>query len=463
MRPAAITGLASAIRGVVLTPHHPDFDATAGVVQLARPRHPALIVRPSDATDVARVIRFARDEGLEIAVRGGGHSAAAHGTGDGVLVLDMRCLRELAVNPDARRLRAGSGLVAGDVIAAAHQHGLTVPLGDSSGVGVAGITLGGGVGYLSRQHGLTVDHLVSADLVTADGRLVTASADAEPELFWAIRGGGGNFGVVTSLEFNMVEAGEVYGGALLLPASENVLRGIAPLAGAAPRELGVIANLMPGPRAPFVPPDMVGRPVVVLAGVYNGHPAAGEAAWAPFRSLARPIADTLGPMPFPAIYRLTAGAGRPSAWVSRSMFVEVLDDTVVDALRQAYATAPGTRAMVQVRILGGAVADRPGDSTAYAHRAAPVHITAQATASSAEALGPCKAWADDLLDNLRGRSIGAYVNYLEDEGEARIREAYPARTHRRLAAAKAVWDPDNVFHRNHNIRPAADGRPIRQR
>lgn len=454
MRPAAVTDLAAAIHGVVLTPDHPDFRATAAVVQLARPCNPALIVRPADAPDVARAIAFARDQDLEVAVRGGGHSAAALGTGDGVLVVDMRDLRELAVDPVARRLRAGAGLLARDVIEAAHQHGMTVPLGDSGSVGVAGITLGGGFGYLSRQHGLTVDNLVSADLVTADGRCVTASAESEPELFWAIRGGGGNFGVVTSLEFTMVEAGEVYGGTLLLPATQNVLRGIAPLAGAAARELGVIANLMPAPRAPFVPPEMVGRPVVVVAGVYNGDPALGAAAWAPFRALARPVADALGPMPFPAIYRLTAGAGKPSASVSRSMFVEVLDDTVVDVLRHAYETAPGTRAMVQVRILGGAIGDRPGDSTAYAHRAAPVHVTAQATASSPEALGPCRAWADELLDGLRGRSIGAYVNYLEDEGEARVREAYPARTHRRLAAAKAVWDPDNVFRHNHNIRPA---------
>jgi FAD/FMN-containing dehydrogenase len=454
MRLAAVAGLEAAIRGVVLLPDHPEFDTTATVVQLARPARPALIVRPADAVDVARVIAFARDEGLEIAVRGGGHSAAAHGTGDGVLVIDMRDLRELAVDPVARRLRAGAGLLAGDVVAGAHEHGLTVPLGDSGSVGVAGITLGGGFGYLSRQHGLTVDHLVSADLVTADGRLVTASPESEPELFWAIRGGGGNFGVVTSLVFNMVEAGSVYGGALVLPATENVLRGIAPLAGAAPRELGVIANLRPAPPAPFVPPEMVGRPVVVVAGVYNGDAASGVAAWAPFRALATPVADALGPMPYPAVYRLAEGAGAPSAAVSRSMFVEVLDDTVVDALRHAYETAPGTRAMVQVRVLGGAINDQPGDATAYAHRAAPVHVMALAAAPSAEALGPCQAWADDLLDSLRGRSIGAYVNFLEVEGEARIREAYPARTHRRLAATKAVWDPDNVFRRNQNIRPA---------
>ncbi|HEY5629706.1 MAG TPA: BBE domain-containing protein, partial [Candidatus Limnocylindrales bacterium] len=258
-----------------------------------------------------------------------------------------------------------------------------------------------------------------------------------------------------SLEFAMVEAGAVYGGALVLPATQNVLRGIAPLAGAAPRELGIIANLMPAPRAPFIPPDMVGRPVVVVAGVFNGAPAMGEAAWAPLRALARPVSDTVGPMPFPAIYRLTEGAGAPAAAVNRSMFLETVDDTVVDTLLRAAESAPGPRALVQIRVLGGAVSDVPRGATAYAHRAAPVHILALAAAPSAAELGPGEAWANDVLDRLRSRSVGAYANFLDDEGESRVREAYPARTHRRLAAAKAVWDPDNVFRRNHNIRPSA--------
>ena len=453
MRPSVVAALAAAIRGAVLAPGDPAFEATAAVKQLAHPARPALIVRPACPADVGRAIAFAREEGVTIAVRGGGHSTAGHGTGDGVLVIDTRDLRELSVDPAARRVRAGAGLLAREVIAAAHEHGLTVPLGDSGSVGVTGITLGGGFGYLSRQHGLTVDHLVSADLVTADGRLVTASADSEPELFWAIRGGGGNFGLVTSLEFDMVEAGTVYGGALVLPATRDVLRGLTPLAGAAPRDLGVIANLMSAPPAPFMPRDVVGRPVVMVAGVYNGDPASGEAAWAPFRALSKPIADTVAPMPYPHVYRL-AGAGPPVASVSRSAFLEVVDDAVVEALCAAYETAPGTRVMVQIRVLGGAISDRPAETTAYAHRGAPVHVLATATAASGESLGACRAWADDLLDALRGRSIGAYMNFLEDEGEARLREAYPARTYRRLAGVKAVWDPDNVFRRNHNIRPA---------
>ncbi len=455
MTAPAIRDLAVAIGGEVLTPEHPSFEGAAGVFQLAATGRPAAVVRPRDAAEVARAVACARHCELDIAVRGGGHSAAGHSTGDGVVVIDTRALDELVVDPRTRRLRAGAGLTAGAVVAAAHPHGLTVPFGDNGAVGIAGITLGGGMGYLSRQHGLTIYRLVSAELVTADGRVVTASADSEPELFWAIRGGGGNFGVVTALEFELVEAGMVYGGALLLPPASDVLRGVAPLAGAAPRELGVIANAMPAPSAPFVPPDMVGQPVVVVMGVFNGGAAAGEAAWAPFRALARPIADMVGPMPYPAIYRFGEGAATPSSTANRSVFLETVDDAVVETLRAAYLASPGVMTLIQIRVLGGAVADVPADATAYAHRAAPVHLMALASAGPAVAIGSCRDWAEDVLDRLRGHGIGAYVNFLEDEGEARIREAYPLSTYRRLAAVKAAWDPDNVFHLNQNIRPAS--------
>ena len=454
MTPAAVRDLAASIGGRVLGPDHAEFEATAGVHQLAAPSRPALIVRPTAATDVVRAIEFAHQASLEIAVRGGGHSAAGYSTGEDVLVIDTRDLRELTIDPANRRMWAGAGLSAGAVVAAAHEHGLTVPFGDTASVGIAGITLGGGMGYLSRQHGLTVDSLLSVELVTADGRIVTASADEEPDLFWALRGGGGNFGVVTALEFRMVEVGMVYGGALLLPPTPDVLRGVAPLAGAAARELGVIANVMPAPPAPFVPPEMVGRPVVVLIGLFNGGAGAGEAAWASFRALAKPIADTVGPMPYPAIYRYSEGASVPAAAVTRSMFVEVVDDEVVETLRDAYLASPGVTTLVQVRVLGGAVSDQPADATAYAHRGAPVHVMALATAASPAEIGPCRVWADDVLARLRCHGIGAYVNFLEDEGEARTRDAYPLSTYRRLAAVKAVWDPDNVFRRNQNIRPA---------
>ena len=454
MTTAVVRALASSFTGAVFTPDHPEFDATAGVCQLAATGRPAVVVRPRHVADVAHAIGCAREHGFEIAIRGGGHSAAGHSTGEGVFVIDMRELRDLAIDAGERRLRAGAGLTAGPVVAAAYEHGLTVPFGDNAAVGIAGITLGGGMGYLSRQHGLTIDHLISAELVTADGRTVTTSAEQEPELFWAICGGGGNFGIVTSLEYSMVEAGMVLGGALVLPPTADVLRGVTPLMGAAPRELGVIANVMPAPPAPFMPPEMIGRPVVLIVGGFNGDLEAGAEAWAPFRALAKPIADTVGPIPYPALYRYTEAASYPSVGVGRSMFVEVVDDVVVETLREAYLASPGVRTMIQVRVLGGAVADVPSGATAYAHRAAPVHLMALATAATPEAAVPCRDWADEILHHLRPRGVGAYANFLDDEGEARVRDAYPNSTYKRLAAVKRAWDPDNVFRRNQNIRPA---------
>jgi FAD/FMN-containing dehydrogenase len=454
LTPAAIRDFAVGLSGTVLAPSHPEFDATAAVRQLAATGRPALLVRPADTADVARAVAFARRHGLEIAIRGGGHSGAGHSTGDGVLVIDTRDLREISIDPDGRRLRAGAGLPAGDVIDAAAVYGLTVPFGDTASVGIAGITLGGGLGYLSRQHGLTIDNVLAIELVTADGRVVTASEASEPELFWALRGGGGNFGVVTAVEYRLVEAGNVYGGGLLLPATWNVLRGLAPLAGAAPRELGIIANYMPAPPAPFVPAEAVGQPVVAILGVFNGDPAAGEAAWAPFRALATPIADTVGLMPYPVIYKYTEAASLPTVSAHRSVFLDTVDDTVVEALRDAYAASPAPMTMLQLRVLGGAIADVPNGATAYAHRTAPALVFAYAATPDPAAIDACRRWADEFLDRLRSRGIGTYVNFLEDEGEARIRDAYPASTYRRLAAVKAAWDPQNVFRRNQNIRPA---------
>jgi FAD/FMN-containing dehydrogenase len=452
---AAVRALSESFRGPVLAPDHPEFDGAAQVFQLAARGRPSVVVRPLDSEDVASAIACAREHGLEIAVRAGGHSVAGHSTGEGVMVLDLRLLRDLTVDAAARRLRAGAGLTAGEVVAAAHAHGLTVPFGDTSTVGVAGITLGGGIGYLTRKEGMTIDRLVSVDLVTADGRVVTASADSEPELFWALRGGGGNFGVATAFEYDLVDAGVVYGGGLLLPATWNVLRGIAPLAAAAPEELTVIANYMPAPPAPFVPASMVGRPIVAVLGAFAGDLANGESAWAPFRALGEPVADIVGPMPYPAIYKFTERAAAPAPSVNRSILLETVDDEVIEALRDAYASSPGVMTLIQIRVLGGAMARVPSDATAFAHREAPVAIVALTAAESPAEMGPALRWGDHVLAGLRPKGIGAYSNFLEEEGEARIREAYPASTYRRLAAAKAAWDPDNVFHRNQNIRPAS--------
>ncbi|MEI7743450.1 MAG: FAD-binding protein [Chloroflexota bacterium] len=455
--PAAVRAFAAAFDGEVLDPGTPGYEAAAVVHQQRATAAPRLIVRPARAAAVADAIAFARAHGLEIAVRAGGHSAAGHGTGDGVLVIDMRGMAAVRVDPEARRARAEGGTLAGALVRAAGEHGMTVALGDNATVGIAGITLGGGVGYLSRAHGLTIDSLLAVELVTADGRVVTASATSEPELFWALRGGGGNFGVVTALEYRMIPAGMVYGGALVLPATRDVLVSVARLADNAPRELGVLVNVMPAPPAPFVPAEAIGKPAVMVVGVYNGDAAAGAAAWAPFRALATPIADTVGPLPYPAIYRFSEAASRPMTTADRSTFVDVLDDDVAGFLLDAFALSPGVQTIIQLRVLGGAVADTPADATAYGHRDARLLVVAIAAAATPDGAAAVIAWADAVLAGLQPRGTGVYVSFLEDEGDARIRAAYPADTLSRLSRVKAAWDPDNVFHHNQNIAPSVSG------
>ncbi|HEY5630460.1 MAG TPA: FAD-binding oxidoreductase [Candidatus Limnocylindrales bacterium] len=450
----AVEALAADVRGTVLRPADPDFALAAGVWNVAAAASPALIVRVADAGDIAHAIAFAREHRLEIAIRGGGHSVAGHSSGEGVLVMDTRGLRSIDIDPAGRVARVGAGLTAGEVTAATAAYGLAAPFGDTASVGVAGITLGGGIGYLARKHGLTVDSLRSAELVSADGRVVTASPGQNPDLFWAIRGGGGNFGVVTSLEFDLHPVDRAYGGALLLPATWNVLRGLAPIAGAAPEALTLIANLMPAPPAPFVPAERVGTPVVAILGVFLGDEAAGAEAFAPLRALATPIADTVGVLPYAAIYDYTAAASIPHPSATRTIFLEGIDDDIIGILLSGFGRSTAAQTIVQLRVLGGAMGRVPAGATAFAHRQASVMVTVMGSTQAAEALPPTAAWASGLLDELRPYGIGAYANFLEDEGEARIREAYPARTYRRLAAVKAAWDPGNVFHRNQNIRPA---------
>ena len=459
----AFDALAASIRVPVTLPADPGFDEARGIWNLAHDARPAAIVRPTDASGIARAVEFGRERDLQIAVRGGGHSLAGHGTVEGGLVIDTRGLRTLQIDPIARRARAGAGLTAGEYTAGAHAHGLATPFGDTGSVGLAGITLGGGIGYLARRRGLTVDSLLSAEVVTADGSILTASERSNADLFWALRGGGGNFGVVTSLEFALHPAGTVYGGALIVPPTWKVLRGLASLAAAAPDELTLIANVMPAPPAPFVPADAVGKPVLAILGVFAGDLEAGERALAPFRALAEPIADVFGPMPYPAIYAFTEGAGMPHPSVTRTLFLDAFDDTVIETILESMATATSHRAMIQVRVLGGAVARVPVDSTAFAHRHAPVFVAAMATHVDPASAPADVAWAQAFIDALRPRAVGAYVNFLEDEGEARIREAYPARTYRRLAAVKAAYDPDNVFRRNQNIPPRPEAAPAMPR
>jgi FAD/FMN-containing dehydrogenase len=451
--PADIDAFAATLRGRLVRPADTDYSTVAGIWNVAMQGRPAAIVRVADAGDVASAIAYACRNDLEIAVRSGGHSLAGHSTGDGVLVVDTRELRGLHIDLDSGLVWAGVGLTAGEVTNALAEHGMAVPFGDTASVGIGGITLGGGIGYLARKYGLTVDSLVAAEIVTADGEVRMASATENPDLFWALRGGGGNFGVVTRFCYRMSPVAQVLGGAIVLPATRDVLRSLVPIASSAPDELTVIAELMAAPPAPGIPEEHVGKPSVMLLFVYAGDPEAGERAIAPFRAVATPYAELVMPMPYPGIYEFSREAETPAPSTVRSVFMDVLDDESVDAILSAFGTSPeGT--MVQLRVFGGAMGRVPADATAFAHRSSSVMVAVINIFVDPDSVDEAVAWNRSLHAALEPKATGVYVNFLEDEGDGRIRAAYPGATYERLATIKRRYDRYNVFRRNQNVRPS---------
>jgi FAD/FMN-containing dehydrogenase len=450
--PADLTTLAECLRGTLVRPGADAYEQDSQVWNMARQGAPMAIVRAADAGDVATAVDFARSNDLEIAVRSGGHSLAGHSTGDGVLVIDLRDLRGLHIDPARQLAWAGAGLTAGEYTAAAAAHGLATPFGDTGTVGIAGLTLGGGIGWLARKHGLAIDALVEAEVVTADGEVVSASATEHPDLFWALRGGGGNFGIVTRFTYRLYQVDQILGGALFLPPTRDVLRSLVPIAAAAPEELTTIGFIMPIPPVPFVAEEHHGKPSLVLMFVYAGDPEAGQAAIAPFRAVAAPFGEAAIPMPYPGIYEFTAEGGVRHPSTTRSVFMDGMDEESVDAIVDALADAP-PGSIVQIRVFGGAMGWVPSDATAFAHRDASVLVAIINAFVEPELVEPATAWNRSLFAALEPKATGVYANFLEDEGDTRIRVAYPRDTYDRLARIKRRYDPTNVFHRNQNIRP----------
>ena len=451
--PIDIDSLVASVSGTVIRPDDEAYDEARRIHNTLIDRKPSLIVRAADAADVARAVTFAADHGLELAVRAGGHSI--HSATDGGLVLDLSAMKGLHIDPDRRLAWAQPGLTAGEYTTAAAAHGLATPFGDTGSVGLAGLTLGGGIGWLVRKHGLTIDSLVSVELVTADGRIVTASEQRNADLFWAVRGGGGNFGVVTRFVFRLHPVGTILGGALFLPVTREVLAGLVPVAEAAPEELTTIAFIMATPPLPFVPADLHFMPSVVLMFVHASDDiAAGQAALAPFRALATPLAEAAFPMPYPAIYDFTAEGGKPGPGVTRSLMLDELDDETIDLIIERVHAPSAPTAITELRVLGGAMARIPADATAFAHRDARV-LFALITPFDDPVEAPIhEAWTQDYFDAIASKSTGVYSNFLATEGEARIREAFPGSTFERLTEVKRAYDPTNLFKLNQNIAPA---------
>ncbi|MGH2822210.1 MAG: FAD-binding oxidoreductase [Thermoleophilaceae bacterium] len=448
--------LADDLKGRLIAPDDPDYDTARTVFSGAVDRRPALIVRVADASDVSRVIAMARATGAELAVRGGGHSGAGHGVSEGGIVLDLSDMRALEIDAQARTAWAETGLTAGEYTAAAGAHRLATGFGDTGSVGIGGITLGGGVGFLVRKHGLTIDDLLAAEVVTADGELLRVDDESHPDLFWAIRGGGGNFGVATRFQFRLHPVDTFVGGMLILPATPDVIASFVAAAEAAPEELSTIANVMPAPPMPFLAPEHHGRPVVMGLLAYAGPVEDAERAIAPFRELATPIADMVRPMPYAGMYPPEEEDYRPVAAV-RTMFVDRIDRAVAETILDGIQGSTAQMAVTQIRVLGGAMARVPAQATAFAHRESRIMVNVAAIYERPEEQAVHQEWVDGLAGALRQGDAGAYVGFLADEGEERVRAAYPGPTWERLAAIKRRYDPGNLFRLNQNIAPAIAG------
>ena len=449
-----VSQLRGALNGRVIVPDDKDYDLARTVFYGGIDRRPQVIVRAMDSDDVSQVITLARQAGLELAVRGGGHSFAGHSLSDGGIVLDLREQRALQLDPERRTAWAGGGLTAGAYTKAAGELGLATGFGDTGSVGIGGLTLGGGVGYLVRKHGLTIDQLLAAEVVTADGQLLRADAETNPELFWALRGGGGNFGVVTRFQFRLHEVPSVVGGMLILPATPPVIAGFMAAAEAAPDELSAIANVMPAPPMPQVPAEQHGQLVVFALLVYAGEVDAGERALAPFRKLATPIVDMLRPMTYPEVFVPEEGEYHPTA-VARTMFVDTIDRNSAEEIVSRLEASDAPVRVAQLRVLGGAMARVPAEGTAFAHRASRIMVNLAAFYESPEERVAREAWVSDFAASLHQGNQGVYVNFLGDASEAQVRTAYPGSTWDRLSAVKRRYDPANLFRVNHNIPPAS--------
>jgi FAD/FMN-containing dehydrogenase len=452
----AIDQLRAALRGRTITQADPDYDLQRTIMIGGVDPRPAVIARVADAGDVAAAIAVARDTGLALAVRAGGHSGAAHSTADDGIVVDVRDLKGLEIDPEARTAWAGAGLTAFDVTSGAAAHGLGVGFGDTGSVGISGITLGGGIGYLVRKHGLTIDNLLAAEIVTADGALRRVDADTEPELFWAIRGGGGNFGVVTRFQYRLHPLPSVVGGILVLPATAETVAGFIGAAQAAPEELSAIANVMPAPPMPFLPEAVHGQLVILAMMVYAGDPAAGDAVYAPFRALATPHADLVREMAYPEMFPAEEGGDSYHPIVAaHTLFLDRVDRPVADTIMGFLRASEAPFRFAQLRVLGGAMARVPADATAFAHRTSRILAVVGSFYEGAEERARREAWLAELVAAIRQGDQGAYVNFLGDEGEDRVHAAYPGATWDRLATVKAAYDPTNLFRRNQNVPPAA--------
>ena len=458
----AFEELRESLQGELLVPSSAGYDAARRIWNGAIDRRPACIARCTGVADVVAAVRFARERDLEIAVRGGGHNVAGTALCDDGLVVDLSAMRAVWVDPAGRTAWVQGGALWSDVDRETQAHGLATTGGIVGHTGVAGLTLGGGIGFLMRKHGLVVDNLLAADVVTADGTIVRASVDEHPDLFWALRGGGGNFGVVTSFQFSLHALGPtVLAGPLFWAAEDTgeVLRFYRDFAAEAPDELGSVVRLGTVPPLPVIPEDLHWRPAIAVICCYAGAVEDGERAVLALRRFGTPLVDLLSPTPYVGFQGGlddTVLHGWHYYWKATNL-AGLSDDAIAVIADHAYA-ASSPRSYAAMFHMGGAVARAPEDATAYAGRDVAHNIVIDAVwlpDESGEHAAAETAWARRFLQALQPHRAGVYVNFLDsDDDTGRVREAYGDEAYRRLSEIKATYDPDNVFHHNTNISPA---------
>jgi hypothetical protein len=461
---AAVDQLALQSGGRLLQPGNEGYDEARRVWNGMFDCEPALIARCESVGDVVAAVNFAREGSLALAVRGGGHSAVGYGTCDGGVVIDLSQMHAVSVDPETRTARAQAGATWAQFDAATQEHGLAVTGGRFSTTGIAGLTLGSGSGWLERKCGLTVDNLLSVELVSADGRVLTASEDENPELFWGLRGGGGNFGIVTSFEYRLHQVGPIiYGGMLVsLPdRGEELMRFMRDYMRDAPDDLGGGVAFVSAPPEPFVPPEMHFKPIVGTIICWTGDHEEGERIVAPIREAAQPVMDMVQPMPYTALQSmLDAGGPHGTRAYMKAEFVEELSDEAIAKLARHGAIRPGPMTQIILEPMGGAISRVDEDATALGRRDVPwcYHALAMWIEPDQETADAHTAWARDLSADLAPHTTtGVYLNYTSDQGEDRVRSTYGPEKYARLVALKDEYDPGNLFRLNQNISPSAAG------
>jgi len=453
-----IESLKNDLAGTVILPSDREYDEARKIWNGMVDKRPAIIARCSDTQDVVRALSFARDTGIRLAVKGAGHHIAGNSLCDDGLVIDLSQMRAVKVDSNAKRTTAQGGATLADLDAATQAHGLATPLGINSTTGIAGLTLGGGFGWLSRKYGMTVDNLESAEVVTAKGDVVRASANENPDLFWALRGGSGNFGVVTAFEFRLHTVGPgLLSGLIVYPFDDarSVLRQYRDFVSQAPAELSVWTVLRKAPPLPFLPAEVHGKEVVVLALLYAGDPEKGEQAIAPLRAFNSPVGEHVGVQPYTDWQKafdplLTPGAR--NYWKSHN-FTKI-DDGLIDVVMKYVNTLPSPECEVFFGSIGCATKQPATDATAYPHRDAEYVMNVHGRWQTEEEDKRCIQWSREYFEaSAPFASSGAYVNFLTEDEVDRVRSAY-GQNYDRLAAVKKKYDPDNLFRVNMNIKPA---------